>query len=91
MKRIARMWTYRSGKREVALGLLCLWAVISLAAFGHLIWTGNVAMMNAFVGPYTTMTMAIFTFAVAAFGMDSYTKQVVPAMGPPPRAWPVAG
>jgi len=48
-------------KREVSIGLLL--------GLGYVVWTGDVSMVEVLVWP-------VFTFAAAAFGLDSYAKQV---------------
>lgn len=48
-------------KREVAVGLLL--------GLSYVVWTGDIGMVEVLVWP-------VFTFAAAAFGLDSYAKQV---------------
>lgn len=48
-------------KREVA--------IVLLAGLGVVVFSGNIEMVKVLVWP-------VFAFAMAAFGMDSYAKQV---------------
>jgi hypothetical protein len=51
----------KSYKREVAVALL--------AGFSYVVYTGNIEMVGAIVWP-------VFAYVTAAFGMDSYAKQI---------------
>jgi hypothetical protein len=51
----------KSYKREVAVALL--------VGFSYVVYTGNIEMVGVIVWP-------VFAYVMAAFGMDSYAKQV---------------
>ena len=53
--------TNKSYKREVA--------VLLLVGLGWVVFTGNITMVEVLVWP-------VFAFATAAFGLDSYAKQI---------------
>ena len=53
--------TKKSYKREVA--------VILMLGLGWVVYSGNLAMVEVLVWP-------VFAFATAAFGLDSYAKQI---------------
>ena len=58
--------TDRTYKREVA--------VLLLVGVAYVVFTGNIPMVEVIVWP-------AFTFAMAAFGLDSYAKQVKDKVG----------
>ena len=51
----------KTWKRELAVALLVFW--------GYIITKGDVSMADA-------ITMPVFLYVMAAFGMDSYARQV---------------
>jgi hypothetical protein len=51
----------KSYKREVAVALL--------VGFSYVVYTGNIEMVGVIVWP-------VFAYVTAAFGMDSYAKQI---------------
>lgn len=65
-------WMHRTFKREVAVGLLIFWCIIT----GRIFWGFDVATITAIAGVYATASTMVGTFALAAFGFDAYAKQV---------------
>ena len=57
----SKITSNKSYKREVA--------VLLLVGLGWVVFTGNIAMVEVLVWP-------VFAFATAAFGLDSYAKQI---------------
>lgn len=60
----------KSGKREVAISLLMLWAFIT----GYVFFWITPAEVTDYKETYSTITTAIFMFAGGAFGLDFYMK-----------------
>lgn len=71
-KKCSAAWRSRTMKREVALGLLMFWCLISYKVF----WTTDVQIINALTGIYGIATPSIFAFVTAVFGFDAYAKQI---------------
>ena len=60
--------------------MLCWrWAVGTMAATAHLLWRGDVGLLNAFVGLWGIVTAPVFGFAGLAYGIDAWAKQTIPA------------
>lgn len=60
----------RSGKREVAVSLLLLWAFIS----GYVFFWIPPANFKDYADGYSTVTWAVLAWAAAAFGLDFVAK-----------------
>ena len=71
-ERFSLNWLNRTFKREVAMGLLVFWGVITWRIVFHF----DVAQMGAIGAIYGTASTMVGTFALAAFGFDAYAKQV---------------
>lgn len=71
----------RSGAREVATAMLILWAFVS----GWLLWWLPKGDVDAYREIYSTMTTAIFTFSLGAFGISAVMNRLQPVAGPAPR------
>lgn len=72
--REAKTW-----KREVAMTLLGFWMFVTTAVFVFGLFGGAITVLGALSAFYGITTTAIFGFAGAAFSMDAWAKQVVPA------------
>jgi hypothetical protein len=70
--------TARSGKREVAVSLLFLWAFASAYVF---FWIDS-SEIKDYEGVYGTLTWSVLAWSAAAFGLDFVAKQG--AFSPPP-------
>jgi hypothetical protein len=70
--------TSRSGKREVAVSLLFLWAFASAYIF---FWIDS-GRVGDYEGIYSTLTWSVLAWSAAAFGLDFAAKQGM--LSPPP-------
>lgn len=71
--RAGQSWTSRTWKREVATILLIVWCVSYLRCT---VFPPSIEYMTASSGPLGLGTAAIFSFAIAAFGLDMVIKQM---------------
>lgn len=69
--------TRKTLKRELAALALLLWMAITVRLF----WYLAPDAIRALDAAYATLTMTVWLYAAAAFGMDSFAKQLKP---PPP-------
>lgn len=86
MKRATRnlsgKWAKKSGKREMAAGLLVLWCVMTV----YLVWLAPESRVPIVLAVYTTATAFIGPFAAFAFGLDSLQKGGMPTRAPETKA-----
>lgn len=59
-------------KREVAIGALVFWALVTVRVF----WQLTVQEANALASVYGTLTTTVWLFAAGAFGIDCVAKQM---------------
>lgn len=62
---------YKTYKRELAAAVLVLWCVVSVRLF----WYTAPDLVNAFNGPYSTLTMAMLAIVGFAIGAEWVTLQ----------------
>jgi hypothetical protein len=63
----------RTLKRELAVLGLAFWAALTCRLF----WGASPELIGALSTAYGTASTSIWLFAAAAFGIDSYVKQVM--------------
>lgn len=67
-------------KREISTALLFFWCAITLAIFSFsLLGLSPDETINSLMGYYSLITTVIFAFSTASFGLDAFTRQVIPA------------
>jgi hypothetical protein len=70
----------KSGKREVAIALLLMWAFASAYLF---FWI-DPSIIEKYEAIWDTLTWAVFLFAAGAFGIDFAAKKGMLGGGRPP-------
>ncbi|MEM7505533.1 MAG: hypothetical protein AAF415_02215 [Pseudomonadota bacterium] len=80
-------WTKRTGKRELSVGLVIFWIWMT----HHLFTATPVENVAAYMPLYSTATMVIWGFTLAAFGMDAASKQLGLRLSRPQKPEEVLG
>lgn len=73
----------KSGSREVAAALLIFWTFIT----GWLLWWIERSAVDSYKDIYSTITTAVFTFGLGAFGVQAVMNRIGPS-APPRRDGP---